>query len=116
MNAFEIYGLDIMGIVDIKSANKLLLNLTLSVFTEQSETAFKVLNSCLNELYTKVDVLSTRCYGSFRVFTTLMGGDELTEKRNALFKLLCTEYLPLTHFSCVLNGDVLEYKSNQNNT
>jgi hypothetical protein len=114
MNAFDKYGLDIMGISDIESANTLLIKLTVSIFGEQSETAFRVLHGCLDELYTKADVLCTRCYGSFRIFTTLMG--ELTDKRNILFKALCIEFLPLTHFSCVMNGDVLEYKSNCCNT
>lgn len=78
MNAFDKYGLDIMGISDIESANTALIKLTVSIFGEQSETAFRVLHGCLDELYTKADVLCTRCYGSFRIFTTLMG--ELTDK------------------------------------
>lgn len=114
-NVFEKYGLDAMGIVDAELANTILLNITMSLFKEQSETAFSVLNGCLEELYSKAVTLSNRCYGSFRVFTSEMG--ELTEKRNVLFKSLCTEFLPLTHFSCVsLNGDVLEYKDNRGNT
>jgi hypothetical protein len=101
MNAFEKYGLDIMGINNTQQANNLLIKLTIDVFGSQSEMAFKVLNSCLDELYSKASSLTDRCYGSYNLFTIEMG--HLTDNRNKLFKKLCIEFLPLTSFTCTFN-------------
>jgi hypothetical protein len=103
---FHKYGLDAFGVVDIPATNQLLIDLTIEVFNTQSEIAFKILTNCMDELFSKCEILTDRGYGAFNVFTTVIG--EYTNKRNELFKRLCNEFLPLTKFHCRLNEYALE--------
>lgn len=116
MNAFEKYGLDAMGIDDAEGFNKTMISLVHDVFgksdtPQENETGYKILNSCLDELYTKAErITDGHCSGA-RMFSSEMGSTELTEKRNELMRKLFGEISMVWHYNLkIVDGDKLVKK------
>ena len=113
MNAFEKYGLDAMGIADAEAFNTTMISLVQEVFgvsekPQENESGYRMLNSCLDELYSKAERISNgHCYAS-RMFAVEMGSKELTEKRNILMKKLFGEISKVWHYNLKLEGPILK--------
>ena len=107
MNALKKYGLDAMGIIDAEEMNKVMITAVREVFGADSEQAYAILTSCLEELYAKAERITEGHAIATRMFTTLCGTPELTEKRNALTRRLFSELSTRWHYNLTLDGDVM---------
>ncbi len=115
MNAFDRYGLDAMGIEDAEAFNRKMISLVQEVFgkcerPEDNATGYKILTSCLDELYSKAErIADGHCSGS-RMFSVEMGSAELTEKRNTLMRKLFEAISKVWHYNLEIRNDFLTSK------
>lgn len=107
MNAFEKYGFDAMGIYDADELNPILVGMVRDIFGGDSEQAYTMLLSCLDELYVKAERITDGSISGARMFTTICGTPELTRQGNELTRRLFSELSSRWHYALELDGDIM---------
>ena len=107
MNAFEKYGFDAMGIYDAEELNPILIGMVRDIFGGDSEQAYTMLLSCLDELYVKAERITDGSISGARMFTTICGTPELTRQGNELTRRLFSELSSRWHYALELDGDIM---------